>query len=274
MTEAQQMWDMLENLSQEYLLHGLNENKLELHYPADKPIGISFASDQHIGNSGTDHRRARKDAETVRDTEGLFVALAGDSIDNFIKHQSAIINAKSSPSDQLKAFSYYINILKEKLLFAISGNHEYWTKGLAGIDVLKWLFEEHKIKYSPHDYYVNVHVGEQLYRIYMRHSTRFNSSINAMHGIKRTWDMGDYDFDIGICGHTHTAGTETFYRHQKKRLAINPGSYKILDVYAEQWGFGRARPTSPVVILYPDRWEMNCFDDLETGARILTSERS
>jgi len=277
LNKGRELWGELEEGSTEFLSQSFKENKADITFADDLPIGISFLSDQHIGNMGTDHKRMREDAEVVRDTDGMYCAFGGDGFDNFIKVGllPAIINAKTSPVDQIAMFEYYMSILLEnnKVLFAISGNHEYWTKLTAGIDVVQRLMRERRVLYNQHDFYVNINLGTQNYRIYIRHLTRYNSSINPMHGVKQMLRFGDYDFDIGVAGHIHTAGLETFYHHKQKRLAVRPGSYKVYDTYGEQFGFARAQPTSPVVIFYPDKRDFIGYDDVVQGARILKMER-
>ena len=270
------MWALFEEMSDLYLDEHLNENKSIIHIDTSLPIGICFKSDQHMGNSGTDHKRMREDALLIANTDGMFSALGGDGMDNFIKTKllDGIINAKSSPSDQYKAFRFYLSLFSHKILFAISGNHEYWTKLATSFDIVKQLCEENKILYSPHDFHVDIFVGAQRYKIYLRHIIgKFNSAMNPLHSIKQQLRFGDYDFDIGVAAHTHTAGMEEFEFHKTKRVALRPGSYKIIDSFGEQYGFKRALPTSPVIILFPDRKEMIPFSDLRMGAQMLSALR-
>tara|TARA_Y100000310_G_C20638104_1_gene792328 strand:- start:180 stop:1328 length:1149 start_codon:yes stop_codon:yes gene_type:complete len=231
---------------------------------ASGPIAISCISDQHIApGSACDFKRMREDAELIRDTPGFYAVFGGDGVDNHIKHRSAMIGAKSSPDDQWRLFDYYLQIFGDKILTIISGNHDYWTKQIGGVDFLASVAKDRKICYAPAEARLRIDVAGQEYSMLVRHQAgRFNSSLNQTHVVKRFWEMNEEPFDIGVIGHHHVAALEMFIKHGEKRYAARPGSYQITSPYAHQYGFSRSIPTCPTFILFPDEKRIVGFDDV------------
>jgi hypothetical protein len=239
----------------------------------NEPIAICFASDQHIATGNTvDLRRMREDAELIRDTPNLYVVLGGDSIDNHIKHVIAMLASRDQPSDQWKLFEYYLSIIANKVIVGISGNHDYWTNQIAGVDMLKCLFEKQLIHYAPHSATLHIKVGNVKYIIVCRHQYRYNSTLNLCHTVKRMFDMGSDPFDIGVVCHHHEAAIESFHRHGFERWAARPGSYQIISDYSDNFGFEVTYPTCPTFVLYPNKRDIVGFNDLRKGARFIKSE--
>ncbi|MFH1131679.1 MAG: hypothetical protein V1754_10110, partial [Pseudomonadota bacterium] len=267
------VWLDMEKRSDKYLREHINAERRVIPIDDDRPIAITFLADQHIGNEGTDHRAMREDAELVARTDGMYAILGGDSWDNHIKHLAAIINAKTAPSDQIKMFCYYLSIFQHKILAVISGNHEFWTKQFSGIDIVKILTEQNKIAYHPHEFKLEVIVGKETYKIFIRHKTRFNSAFNPTHTIKQIWRMGDWDFDIGFRGDEHEATIEPFKGHGKIHWAARGGAYEILSEYAEQKGYPRALALCPTFILFPNEHEIDGYKDLHRALVPLKAAR-
>ncbi|MGI5927931.1 MAG: hypothetical protein ACOX8A_12285, partial [Thermacetogeniaceae bacterium] len=50
----------------------------------DKPVGVAYWGDWHIGAAGVDYKLFEQDLRKIRDTEGLYFIGAGDYKDNFV----------------------------------------------------------------------------------------------------------------------------------------------------------------------------------------------
>ena len=256
---------------------------VEYRIQSDGPILLTHLSDLHIGGEGTNHDLAERHAQLIADTPGCFALFGGDGIDNFIKHQSALVNKTGNPAQEYAALGYWLSLfpfLGEpgkspcKLLGGISGNHELWTKGFAGIDFLKQLFAERGLVYTPSRLRVVLHVNQQVYKIELRHNYRFKSSINLGNQFHRMWEMSDWEWDIGMIGHTHDGPyIEPFTRHSKVRYASLAGAYKQVDSYSEQYGFNAAQPASPSFILGHDSHSITGIADITQAVKALTALR-
>jgi hypothetical protein len=246
-----------------------------------KPIGITFKSDQHLTMHGPcDVERAFADAEMVQQTPGLYALLGGDGVDNHIKHKSAMVSKGSRPSDEYRLYDGYLRILGLKVLAMISGNHDDWTKDASGIDMVGILAARHRIHFAPDVVVMTIRLVPEPgaepsmeYVVKMRHQYRFNSSLNVGHAVKRMWDMDGDDFDIGVVCHNHEAHTEYFNRHGTPRVALRPGSYQVESSFSRRIGFGQSYPTCPGVVLWPGERRMEAFHDLRGLSEKLADAR-
>jgi hypothetical protein len=240
----------------------------------DKPCALTFVSDQHISIGNTvDLFRMRQDAELIAANDGVYAILGGDATDNHIKHRSAVLAARSQPSDQYELFEWYLSIFAHRVLVAIAGNHDLWTNQMAGVDVLSGLLQRHRVCYAPDEALLEVGVGSQNYKVAMRHQYRMNSSFNETHCVKQYYRNGMVNWDIGCIGHHHVGACEYFYGHGEEKVALRPGSYQIISAYSRQYGWNSTTPTCPTVVVYPDRKEMVAFHRLEPALRFLAHER-
>jgi predicted phosphodiesterase len=243
---------------------------IRMQTPEDKYIAIAFASDQHIGNPFCDHERLRLDTEMIEREPNCFVIHAGDYIDNFIVDKPRpAMKAPIPPSVQWKLCEHYLDMSGDSLMAIVAGNHDLWTAGMTDYDPLKKFAEDRSILYHAHELNIRLWVNDVPYHISVRHKRRGNSQIDPTRVIKKMWDDGEADFDIGVVGHHHVPVIAPFTKHGVERWAIRPGAYKIVDTFGEMCGFPRERPTCPVAILSPHSREIQVFSDLRHGIRTL-----
>lgn len=239
-----------------------------------KSILLSFVSDMHIApGTPCDFRRMREDAELIRDTPGCYAVLAGDQIDNHVKHRAAVLAARSQPEDQYKLFEYYLTILGPKLLVVTSGNHDDWTNHLAGVDVLGRIVRERRVFYHPDEAWLELKVGSQNYTVGVRHQYRFGSSFNQTHTVKQWLRLGPREFDLGVVGHHHEAAIEQVIYRDKFRWVARPGSYQVTSGYARQFGFNHAIPTCPTFLLHGDEHDITGWKSVRAMARSVRTVR-
>lgn len=238
-------------------------------------IGVSFISDQHIGpGTPVDFERMRLDAELIAATPGLYAILGGDLCDNHVKHRSAIMAARSQPSDQWRLAEYYLNILAEKIAVVVSGNHDDWTDEIAGISVLEMVCRAQRVCYAPDEAFIDLGCGDITYRLAMRHQFGLNSRFNQTHAVKQWQRLGDYQFDIGCVGHHHEACMEQGLYRAQPCIYIRPGSYQITSSYSRRFGYNRSIPTCPTVLLYPNERRMVGYWDVREAAEVLQLKRA
>jgi hypothetical protein len=239
------------------------------------PIAIAHISDLHFGAAGTHHSKALHHAKLIGKTPGAFAINGGDGIDNFIKHASAMVNATSNPEEQYAAYEFWCSLFgKDKVLGMISGNHDYWTKDFAGIDYLREIHQRLGITYAPFRLCIELYVNDVLYRIEVRHRYLFKSNINLSNQFLRMWERSDWQWDIGLVGHTHDGPFYfPFERHNRMRYGSLAGSYKIHDSYGKGIGFNNAKSSSPIFILNHERYEVTPVEDLDRGIDILNAMR-
>ena len=220
-------------------------------------VFIAFISDQHIAHgTPVDLKAMREDAEIIRSTPNCYAILGGDGIDNHIKHRAAILAARCQPQDQYKLYDYYLQLLGDRVILMISGNHENWTSQHAGIDIVGNIAKDRRICYAPDVAYLDISVGTQDYTIAVRHQYRLNSSFNQTHSVKQWLRLGDREFDIGCIGHNHEHALESFVYRNKICWGCRPGSYQITSAYSRQHGFNNCVPTTPTFLLNGSKREI------------------
>jgi hypothetical protein len=243
------------------------KTRLAGHFSADlaarsDPIALVFASDQHISINGrTDLERLRIDAEALAEWDDCAVIMGGDGVDNHIKHRAALVNRRSSPTEEYELYDYYLGLVAHRVMVMISGNHDDWTTDAAGVDVVHALARSHRFCSAPDRAVVKVAVGKAKYVVSVRHQFRFSSSLNQTHSIKQMWAHDHADFDIGVVCHHHEAAMEPFRRHGEWRWGLRPGSYQVESTYSRRFGFCQSAPSCPTVVCYPDTKRMVGFLD-------------
>ena len=243
--------------------------------PGDQPFGLAFLSDLHFGNMWTDYRQARKDADLVRDTEGLYAIFTGDGIDNWITGKlMSLQRDQVIPFDhEVRLFKDWLSRLKQSLLVTVSGNHENWTKRLAGFDFVREYLKGTRALYDRHEVVFTLILGDAQWVVKVRHKWRWGSVFNPTHGIEVGWERTGH-FDIGVGGHTHI-GTliRPFLRDGTKRYAVLVGTYKT-GGYGRELGlakpYGRG---AAALIFYPDG-RLFATEDLQTAIEFLSCLRS
>jgi len=234
---------------------------------------LAFVSDMHIGGL-CDYARMREDAELIRDTPGCYAVLAGDQVDNHIKHRSAVLAAEMGPDRQYKLFEYYLRLIGDKCLVVTSGNHDDWTKQIAGVDVLGRIVRERRVFYAPNEAWLEIKVGSQEYTVGVRHQYRFGSAFNQTHTVKQWLRLGPREFDVGVIGHHHEAAIEQHTYRGQFRWVARPGSYQITSGYSEQYGFNHSIPTCPTFLFHGDEKDITGFKSVRAMARSVKAIRA
>jgi len=256
--------------------HEQKRNRARIVFSGEKPVAIVFLSDVHFGSYGVDYAQAFADAAIIQETDGMYAVFHGDGIDNFIpgKLQQARRGAPITLDEEWALLARWLAYLKGKLLVAVAGNHDNWTRYLGGVDFLRELLPK-TVLYDRHEILVKFVLGSYSWLTLIRHKYRFNSIYNPLHSLKQTVRFHSVAPDIAVGGHVHKgASYEIWWHHGIQRLAILTGTYKLVDEYAKEQGFvnGGGQGGAIAVILTP-HGEIQPFTNLTLAARILKSLR-
>jgi hypothetical protein len=266
------LWAKAEEQNEVAVNKAITRSKFEVDLGND-PVGISFVSDQHISVSNSVClRKMREDAELIAESPGLYACVGGDGVDNHVKHRSALLAAKSTPGEQWLLYEYYLGLFAHKIIAMISGNHDAWTKGFAGLDMVHWIAEKNRICYAPAEAHLDVTVGGYEYLVSFRHQYRMNSSFNETHAVKQWLRHGDTPFDVGCVCHHHTPALEEGLVMGEHRIFCRPGSYQITSAHSRQYGYNITTPTCPTVIFYPGERKLMGFYSVRDAAKWLRME--
>lgn len=111
-----------------------------------EPVALSLWSDAHVSTHGTDLHALMEYADAVARTPNMYSVGIGDWLDNPIKHKGGNVG---QIADDLRFLDLLVGRFRGKLLGTTSGNHDDWSKILAGTDHLLALAKRHKIHYAP-----------------------------------------------------------------------------------------------------------------------------
>ena len=239
----------------------------------DQPFGLAYLSDLHIGNPGTDYQSLEQDCRLIQDTPRLYAGFHGDGTDNWIMGKLLRLQQyQAIPFDaEVQLLATVLEMLQGSLLWVVSGNHDNWTRQLAGIDRIHEALKGCKTLYHPHEVRFTLQHGPRSWHVKARHSWKYRSIFNATHAIEVGWQRGGYDFDIGIGAHTHIATVaRPFYRHGRERYAVLIGTYKIRDAYTDELGLSAPHGRGcGAHVSYPDHRPPVFCSDLTTARDFL-----
>lgn len=236
------------------------------------PVCIVNFADLHCGSEGVDYERIDRELDLVLETPGMYAGFAGDLLDNFIigKLQRLQMHSSFKITEEWAMVRRVLRKAAPKMLWSVSGNHDYWTVMTGGIDyfqVVHDVLAKH-ILYDDTEILVNVVVGGHTYKWCIRHKWKGYSQYNPTHGIEwaSKFDKGK-EFDIGVMGHTHTSGLARFFNNGGKTgLSIICGAYKRYDKHAKAIGFPQANEQCAVAIALNEKGHITTFNHLDAAA--------
>ena len=238
------------------------QRHVRLRIASATPVALSLSSDWHVSPHGTDLRGLLSYADFIAATPGLYAIGVGDLMDNPIKHKGGNIG---DVRDELRMLDHLVGRFRGKMLGFTSGNHDDWSKTIAGTDHLLALSKRHKIHYAPDELLWTVEIvnpddAEEVtasYRIHTRHQWRRGSALNPCHACWTWWQEEGMNWetipDILAIGHNHVSAVESRQYAERDMWALRMGTWQIDSSFARAKGFGRYRSTAPTVVLPPTR---------------------
>lgn len=261
------IWKIKKERCKRYITKFQAKSNIKIESKSNCYILHCLLGDQHLGNDGTDMEKMEYDAKLIGNCEYAIAYNLGDSMDNFIKSKiiEALINANTTPKQQLKLFNQYIEFFKGKLKVLISGNHERWSKEVTGIDWLNNYCKTENIIYSPDEFKITFIHNEIEYKFLFRHKYKYNSVYNPSHSSKQMMRFLDNNCDVYAKAHDHISSLEQSTWSGSDRVFISVGSYKIADVFSRKVGYPDSKSVMPCFITSPDKKYIIPFYFLEDG---------
>jgi len=240
----------------------------------EQPIAISFLADIHLGNPYCDYERVVNTLEDISANEQHYIYFGGDAIDNFIISKLGKQTDKQliDVEKQWKLVNYLVEKYSDSIFAIGDGNHEGFTEKLSYINFNKLLTDESRFIYTGEEgAYFKVNVGGQEYKLHVMHKLNMsNSKLNRHLAHKRKYDFSAVpDLDVIVQEHFHEGDMETFWRHGKKRIGINCGTFKLLDEYAKRLSYDHVSNTTPTVVLFPDSHKIVSFEHYDDAQKYL-----
>jgi hypothetical protein len=266
------IWNIMKERSKKYIARFIEKTKCRIKINEEKYILICPLGDEHLGSDGTDYELAEKHAKMIGNCEYALAFDASDTTDNFINSKilDAIISSSTTPKQQIKLFQTWLEFFKGNYILSISGNHQNWSKKVTGIDWLAEFMKKNNVIYNRDEMRIYIDLCGIEYCGLLRHKVRYNSVYNKTHGIKQVQRLDSSEiYDFAITAHLHTAAVEMTRNFGKPQLYMRTGTYKIVDPYAFELGYGRGYADFPCFIINPFEKSMTPFFHLETGIKVV-----
>lgn len=135
----------------------------------------------------------------------------GDFFENVIEGSPGQWSQVEIPDEQFKHSAEILRPLRDKLLFAIPGNHEARTFRRAGIDIARLLAEKVGIEYFDDYCFCTIKWREMKFRICAHHGTGAAATPGGQRNSARK-DMPWVGADLYWTGHLHQPIADVVYR--------------------------------------------------------------
>lgn len=238
---------------------GYNEVTIDL---GDDDVGVKIDCDWHIGNEMTYLPLWARDIETTVKTPRLFTVLAGDYTDNLdaIKKAGTYESIMSVPEAKQKVRNA-VTKMGSKILGVVQGCHDEWFFNQDSWDISQYLADHSEGYWLGFRGIINIILGEQKYRIHVRHKYRRHSTDNLSWGMLYSYRRLPKAVDIMMSGHHHHPIVHSNWERGQKVHFIMGGSYKPFDRFIEQRDIDEGTPLMPSVLLRSDKHEITPFLD-------------
>lgn len=232
----------------------------------DGPIGVAFFGDIHAGGGYTDHKAFMEMMEYIISTDGLYVALLGDTIEGFIPGVKTAETSDQMAGSLKSQFNFFSDLVHEladrdKLISVSWGDHDAkWIENQLGFNVLKTNVHD-RAPYFTGRGLVRMLVGDSRYFMLVNHSERFASQWSDTHAARRAHERF-FPADIVATAHKHTPEWRTFWHYQEmeqaglelggKAILIQTGTSKTgPDPYSIR-SFNRGVFRVPTTVMWSD----------------------
>lgn len=240
----------------------------------DEPIAVAFAADLHLGGGFTNHREIQQSIEYILNTDGLYLAIVGDTIEGFIPGLKSAETSEQMAGPlklQLAALKSLVDDLGKhsKILCMTWGDHDAkWFEQLVGFNAVKSRMHD-KVPYFTGRGLIRLRVGEEEYFICINHSERFTSQWNKTHPPRRQYERF-FPGDVNVTAHKHKPAFAMDHHYELIREAgvnlggkhwmVVTGTFKTgPDPYTvRRWSKGVIGV--PTVVFHPDYHDTDCFE--------------
>lgn len=279
--DPEELWARMIAMEQSHRSKATARYSQVIEIPDNRPVLLVLLSDLHLGNAYCSYSQAKQDAELVRSTPGVYGAVLGDVIDNWIGEPKIEGVQRQQPiphAEELALLTSWLGILAPKLVACVAGNHEARSYDKAGVDLLLEALQGVKTLYDQHEIQFTLKLATAEWRWKLRHAWAHKSQYNPTQG--QEWDQkfNDGTWQFGVGGHWHgPTAFRDFYdvvHDHERKLAVQLGSYEYDSAYARKLNLSHSPcGGSGGVMLWPDgSWQ--AWHDLEAATRFLAMERA
>ena len=247
--------------------------------PDDKPVGLAFVGDPHLGDNGVNYPLLRHHVSLLAETDGMYAVNIGDTANNWTGRLVKLYGEQdSSRSTERQLADWFLNESGIDWLCWLMGNHDMWgefSEILRGYNIKRIPMEDWQAQFRL------MFPNKKQCRIWASHNFKGHSMWNTLHGPQKAAHMKE-EAHIYANGHTHNWAIHQEESGSKSPFTywlVRARGYKYLDEYAELLGhFPQQEGATITAIVNPDAATeagfVQCYADMDEAAEYLTWLRS
>jgi hypothetical protein len=254
----------------------IKQTNLSLEIKDNKPIGIAFWSDWHVGSKGTDHLQWKKDVDTISHLNGFYYLGNGDYINLAIndKNQGEHFDELLKPEQQILLANWAFEKTKKQALGLVRGCHPDRIYTSTGTDIIDEFCNIADCANLWHGAEIKLQIGDIEYIVRIRHKGPNESPINTTNAQRKQLETHG-EADIVALAHLHYPDVEQRpIMGRNDVVLLRSGTYKIGDEFGQKLNGYKGTYGIPIVVLYPKEKRLVPFKDFDMGVKFLMSERS
>lgn len=215
----------------------MKEYEATIEIKTDRPIGLVWWADQHVGGQFVDYERLKWEADEIKRNPYLKVALGGDFSDSFVWLPAAFDDVANLNEQNLYLYRLMEYVGWDKILFCVIGNHPKWARrtGLDGYDEMR-----RRIPVFNGTGTVDLQINGISYIGAIIHKAKGSSYLDPNFGGKRFIREND-GYDFVMTADAHEGGSQEIVRKEANRdreVALLAGkTFKSTDDFLDNEGF-------------------------------------
>ena len=202
----------------------------------DRPIGIAWLADVHVGNQQVDYERLRWEVEEIKANPYMKVGLGGDFADSFMFNPAQFGDIANLNEQKLYLNKLIEYLGYEKVLFAVVGNHEKWARR-AGLD--KYHDIRTQIPVFDGTGTIDLMINNQLYIGAVLHKPKGSSYLDPNWQGKRFLRENE-GYDFVFTAHTHEGAEQSVNKYtakgMRKAVVVSGKTFKMTDDFQDTEG--------------------------------------
>jgi len=224
-------------------------------------IKLAPLYDVHHGHELHAGKMFLRDMDRMSREPYLLTFNGGDLIENAVLGSPGIFSQTDKPHDQFDAAARILKPIRDKMIFAIPGNHEARTYRFTGFDLGRAFADSLGIEYFPDYCFCTIHWRGNRFRLAAHHGTGAAQTAGGQRNAARK-DMPWLKADIYWTGHLHQPIADLAYQvdydsvgrmySRSSLVIISPSYLRYFGGYAAQKRYAPGVIGLTPVTLYPD----------------------
>lgn len=204
----------------------------------DEPFAITWFTDVHLGDPGTNYARLRDDIELTRETPYAYAAFMGDASNNWPVNGrlgKKWADQETSKRQEHDLVEWFLKDSGLTWLFWVLGNHDVWGDGET---ILRMMNADLIPMHDWRAQFILACGNGREVKLDVSHNFKGHSQWNTLHAEGKEAQMGE-GAHFYFSGHLHTAALhyEEYARRGITSWLMRAKGYKEADEYAHRGHF-------------------------------------